>query len=245
MVAVLASLTFFPDFSQEWRKWERGGGREGVEPLSSLQTMFWANVFLPKWNLFLSNIPLPSLHLEGEGEGMRRQAVLYVYTEAKFLDESQTKDLRVFLLAIQSHLYSFALRFLFLQTHVTSYSFCSALLYTVKEKGGKPDRKPHPLPRNPYRNLKSENSQDYAQKNPKKLYVHEFGFFIVYTTGLTTLRATLKMLKIMRALSIWCISRKCMQIVQSVLLSQKLLTIFSPKDGLVEQVSSYLFNLLH
>jgi hypothetical protein len=39
--------------------------------------------------------------------------------------------------------------------------------YTVKEKGGKPDRKPYPLPydfRNPYRNLKSENSQDYAQK---------------------------------------------------------------------------------
>jgi hypothetical protein len=78
---------------------------------------------------------------------MRRQAVLYVYNEAKFLDEIQTKDLRVFLLAIQSHLYSFALRFLFLQTHVTSYSFCSALLYTVKEKGRKPDRKPQPLPR--------------------------------------------------------------------------------------------------
>jgi hypothetical protein len=41
------------------------------------------------------------------------------------------------------------------------------LLYTVKEIGGKPDRKPYPLPygiRNPYRNLKSENSQDYAQK---------------------------------------------------------------------------------
>jgi hypothetical protein len=40
-------------------------------------------------------------------------------------------------------------------------------LYTVKEKGGKPDRKQYPLPhglRNPYRNLKSENSQDYAQK---------------------------------------------------------------------------------
>jgi len=93
--------------------------------------------------------------------------VRLLYTEAEFLDEIQTKVLRVFLLAIQSHLYSFALRFLFLQTHVTSYSFCSALLYTVKEKGGKPDRKPHPLPyglRNPYRNLKSENSQDYAQK---------------------------------------------------------------------------------
>jgi hypothetical protein len=31
------------------------------------------------------------------------------------------------------------------------------LLYTIKEKGGKPNRKP-------YRNLKSENSQDYAQE---------------------------------------------------------------------------------
>jgi hypothetical protein len=37
-------------------------------------------------------------------------------------------------------------------------------LYTVKEKGGNPDKKkPYPLPyvlRNPYRNLKSENSQE-------------------------------------------------------------------------------------
>jgi hypothetical protein len=35
------------------------------------------------------------------------------------------------------------------------------------EKGGQPDRKPYPLPnglRNPYRNLKLENSPDYAQK---------------------------------------------------------------------------------
>jgi hypothetical protein len=42
-----------------------------------------------------------------------------------------------------------------------------SVLYTVKEKGGKPDGKPHPLPYgliNPYRKLKSENSQDYAQK---------------------------------------------------------------------------------
>jgi hypothetical protein len=41
------------------------------------------------------------------------------------------------------------------------------ILYTVKEKGGKPDRKPYPLPfglRNPYRNLNSESSQEYAQK---------------------------------------------------------------------------------
>ncbi len=41
------------------------------------------------------------------------------------------------------------------------------LLYTVIEKGGKPDRKPYPLPngfRNPDRNFRSENFQDYAQK---------------------------------------------------------------------------------
>ncbi len=64
-------------------------------------------------------------------------------------------------------LYSFALRFLFLQTHATSYSLYSALLYRLKKKGGKPDKKPHPLSyvlRNPYKNFKSENSQDYAQK---------------------------------------------------------------------------------
>jgi hypothetical protein len=64
------------------------------------------------------------------------------YTEADFLDEIQTTVLRVFLIAIHSHLYSFALRFLFLQTHTTYYT----VLYTVKEKGGKPDRKPYPLP---------------------------------------------------------------------------------------------------
>ncbi len=58
-----------------------------------------------------------------------------------------------------------SLRFLFLQTHATSYSFLTQPL--VKEKGGKPDRKPYPLSNglvNLYRNLKSENSQDNAQK---------------------------------------------------------------------------------
>ncbi len=102
----------------------------------------------------------------------------YSYTEvpksvskAEFLDEIQPKVLRVFFLAMHSHLCSFALRFLFLETHTTSDSFyCSVtvLLYTVKEKGGKPDRKPYPLLyglRNPYSNLISGNSQDYAQ-NP-------------------------------------------------------------------------------
>jgi hypothetical protein len=44
--------------------------------------------------------------------------------KTKFLDEIQTKDLlRVFLFHVHSHLYSFALTFLFLQTHTTSYIF--------------------------------------------------------------------------------------------------------------------------
>jgi hypothetical protein len=82
-------------------------------------------------------------------------------TEAECLDEIKTKVLRVFLLAIHSHLYSFALRFLYLQTNT------QPLTVSVTEKEGKPDRKLYPLPyglRNPYRDLKSENSQDYAQK---------------------------------------------------------------------------------
>jgi hypothetical protein len=40
-------------------------------------------------------------------------------------------------------------------------------LYTVKEKGGKSDRKPYPLPyglRNPYRNLKSEIPRSINEK---------------------------------------------------------------------------------
>jgi hypothetical protein len=94
-------------------------------------------------------------------------ASLLLGREPEFLDAIQKKVLRVFLLANHSHLYSFAVRFLLLQTQATFYSFYSVSLYTVKDKGGKPDRKPYPLPyglRNPYRNLKSENSQDYARK---------------------------------------------------------------------------------
>jgi hypothetical protein len=80
--------------------------------------------------------------------------------EAEFLNEIQTKASRVFLLVIHSHLYSFAGDFLF-------FKLTQPLTVSVKEKGGIPDRKPYPLSyglRNPYRNLKTENSQDYAQK---------------------------------------------------------------------------------
>jgi hypothetical protein len=60
-----------------------------------------------------------------------------------------------------------------LKIHTTSYSLYRVqILYTVKEKGAKPDRKPYHLPcvlRNLYRNLKSDNSQDYALK-PERNY---------------------------------------------------------------------------
>jgi len=68
---------------------------------------------------------------------------------------------------MNSHLCSFALRFLFRKSLATSYSFYSSLLYTVKEKGGKHDRKPYSLPyglRNPYRNPMPEKPYEYAQK---------------------------------------------------------------------------------
>ncbi len=49
--------------------------------------------------------------------------LLSVSAEAEFLDEIQTKVLRLFLLVINGHFYSFALTFILLQTQTTSYSF--------------------------------------------------------------------------------------------------------------------------
>jgi hypothetical protein len=78
--------------------------------------------------------------------------------EAELLDEIQTKVFRAFLLAIHSHLYSCALRYLYLQT-----------VSTVEENLIE-NHTPFPDGlRNLYRNLKSDNSQDYAQK-PQRNY---------------------------------------------------------------------------
>ncbi len=57
------------------------------------------------------------------------------------------------------------------------------LLYTVKEKRGKPDRKSHPLPyglRNPHINLKSENSQ-YSQKPQRNCTFMNSAFGLIST----------------------------------------------------------------
>ncbi len=62
------------------------------------------------------------------------------------------------------------------------------LLYTVEEKGGKPDRIPYPLPfglRKQYRNFKSENSQDYAQKPQRNgMFMNSASGLCLSSTGL-------------------------------------------------------------
>jgi hypothetical protein len=67
-------------------------------------------------------------------------------TKAKFWDEIQTKLLRVFLLAIHSHLYGFDLRFLVLQTHATSYSFYSSVNVHCTGERRITDRNHSPFP---------------------------------------------------------------------------------------------------
>jgi hypothetical protein len=81
---------------------------------------------------------------------------LPTYTRGRILGRNPDKSqvLRVFFLVI------LALDFYF-------FKLTQPLPISVKEKGGKPDRKLYPLPyglRNPYIYLKSENSQYYAQK---------------------------------------------------------------------------------
>jgi hypothetical protein len=74
----------------------------------------------------------------------------------RILGRNPEKSLKSFPPAIHSHC-----------PNLLQFLQLSFVLYTVKEKGGKANRKPYPLPyglRSPYRNLKSDNSQDYALK---------------------------------------------------------------------------------
>ncbi len=80
----------------------------------------------------------------------------------RILGQNPAKSLTSFPPCYSQSTLQLCLRFLFLQ-------ITQPLTTSVKEKGGKPDRKPFPpFPmvglRNPYRYLMSENSQDYAQK---------------------------------------------------------------------------------
>ncbi len=71
-------------------------------------------------------------------EFLNRRINVYSYflSEAEFLDEIQTKVLRVFLHAIHSNPYSFALRFLFLKLMQPLTVSTVQLPYILKEKGG-------------------------------------------------------------------------------------------------------------
>ncbi len=78
--------------------------------------------------------------------------------EAKFLDKIKTKVFGVFLIIIYSQFTSTAL----LEISIF-FKLSQPLTVSLKEKGGK---QPKPFPydlRNPYRKLKSENSQVYAK----------------------------------------------------------------------------------
>jgi hypothetical protein len=98
--------------------------------------------------------------------------LLSVSPEAEFLDEIQTKpsEFSSLLFTVASTALPWDFYF-FKLTQPLTFSTVQ-LLYTVKEKGGKPERKSYPVPfglRNPYRNLKSEKSQDYAHCSLYKL----------------------------------------------------------------------------
>ncbi len=83
---------------------------------------------------------------------------MFLLTRGRILGRNPDKCLQSSPLCYSKSLYSFALS-LFLQTHATSYSLYIAL--HCKEERRKTST---PLPRNPYRSLKCENSQNYAQK---------------------------------------------------------------------------------
>ncbi len=71
--------------------------------------------------------------------------------------------------------------FYFSNSHIL-LQFLQCYCTNVQDKGGKPDRKPHPLPNgsgNPYpcRNLKSWELSRLCLETSRKLCVHEFGFW--------------------------------------------------------------------
>jgi hypothetical protein len=74
------------------------------------------------------------------------KSTLGICSEAKFLNEIHTKVLGFFLLAIHSHLYSFAYKISILQIRATSYSFSSSVTVHCIEEKWKLDRKSYPLP---------------------------------------------------------------------------------------------------
>jgi hypothetical protein len=71
------------------------------------------------------------------------------------------------------------------------------MLYNVKEKGGRPDRKPrkpYPLPYG-LRNLKRNRTLKICPETSRKLYVHDFGLLspsVLYAVYRTSSKKTFK-----------------------------------------------------
>ncbi len=84
------------------------------------------NTLTPIWSFYWCIQVLPKLHVHYH--------LLGLFYRGRISDEIQTKVLRVFFLAIHSHLCSFALRFLFLPTHATSYNFYSSVTVSQKRR---------------------------------------------------------------------------------------------------------------
>jgi hypothetical protein len=74
-----------------------------------------------KQSQLLQSTPETKIMFDNKNVGDDDDAIIF-FPDAEFLDKIQTKVLRVFLIVIHSYLYSFSLRFLFFQTHATSYS---------------------------------------------------------------------------------------------------------------------------
>jgi hypothetical protein len=94
------------------------------------------------------------------------------------LGRNPDKSFKIFLLAIHSHLNSFALRFCFFKLTQPLTVSTVHLLYTVKEKGEKPDRKPYFFPYGLRIHTETSSLRTLKIMPSTKLYVHEFGFRI-------------------------------------------------------------------
>ncbi len=106
--------------------------------------------------------------------------------EAEYLDEIQTKseEFSSLLLKVPSTALPWDFYF-FKLTQPLTVSAVRYCTYTLQDKGGKSDRKPHPLTRNPYRNLKFGNSQDYAQKPQRNCrFMKSASGYVVFALGL-------------------------------------------------------------
>jgi hypothetical protein len=67
-------------------------------------------------------------------------------TRGRILGRKPDKSIKSFPPCYSESALQLCVEIFIIQNHATSHSFYSALLYTVKEKGGKPFRKPHLLP---------------------------------------------------------------------------------------------------